>query len=160
MYYTASTIGVQLPQAIQKVLTTMQISQFVIGAVFAAMHLFISYGTPVSTPYNLISTVTAAASAIASVATDAAASASSAVVSGGVAGVLKKLAYRAAGEEGLAENVRNKEGQVFGPGAGRLIETLRSETRYRTEYQNVHCIDTSGQAFAIYLNLIYLLPLT
>jgi hypothetical protein len=31
---------------------------------------------------------------------------------------------------------------------------------YRTEYQSVPCIDTSGQAFAIYLNLIYLAPLT
>lgn len=31
---------------------------------------------------------------------------------------------------------------------------------YRTEYQSVPCIDTSGEAFAIYLNLIYLAPLT
>ena len=34
------------------------------------------------------------------------------------------------------------------------------KTFYRNEYQTVPCVDTSGQAFAIYVNLIYLAPLT
>jgi len=38
-------------------------------------------------------------------------------------------------------------------------ETLY-ETKWRTEWTKVNCIDTSGEAFAIYLNLLYLAPLT
>lgn len=80
---------------------------------------------------------------------------------------LKKMAFRAAGEEGLAENVRNERGQTFGMEPPTLHAPTfheppkpREETRYRNEYQTVNCLDTSGQAFAIYLNVIYLLPLT
>ena len=38
----------------------------------------------------------------------------------------------------------------------------RTDTRitYRTEFQTVPCIDTSGQTFAIWLNVLYLTPLT
>ena len=44
--------------------------------------------------------------------------------------------------------------------AERYVENAREETRYRNDYQHVNCISTSGQAFAIWLNLMYLLPLT
>jgi hypothetical protein len=96
---------------------------------------------------------------------------------GAAVAFLRKLVYRAAGDEGLAENIAI-------PGQPRPVhqqqpivtsepaphhnpvqeffhhhETVE-RTVYRTEYQSVPCIDTSGQAFAVYVNLIYLAPLT
>lgn len=75
---------------------------------------------------------------------------------------LKKVALRAAGHEGLAENVLNEQGRPFGVDAVHIVEDLkaREETRYRDEMQWVHCLDTSGQVFAILLNCMYLAPLT
>ena len=89
-----------------------------------------------------------------------------------------ELVYRAAGDEGLAQ--KHRRSRLFShPCAAiprsycsrcprnpvqRLIHQHITHTVdkvvYRTEYQHVPCIDTSGQAFAIYLNLIYLAPLT
>ncbi|KAJ9638351.1 hypothetical protein H2199_007038 [Coniosporium tulheliwenetii] len=143
-YYTLSALGVRVPQRIKRALTTMQIAQFVIGTLFAASHLFISYTVPVSTPYTVVTKVRELVTSIASAASSA----------------VSDIALRAAGEEGLAENVRNNQGQVFGADAERYVDTERHDTRYRNEYQRVDCINTSGQAFAIWLNLIYLLPLT
>ena len=76
--------------------------------------------------------------------------------------MLKKIALRAAGEEGLAENVRNSQGELFGIEAIKVpeVEKAQEETRYRLDYPVVNCIDTSGQAFAIWLNVLYLAPLT
>ena len=138
----------------------MQIAQFVVGVSFAAAHLFISYTVPVSTPYTLFKTISSTASATSSVASSAISQAVIATATANVGAFLKKLAYRAAGEEGLAENVRNNRGQVFGPEAERVVEAIQRETKYRNEYREVPCIDTTGQSFAIWLNIIYLLPLT
>lgn len=74
---------------------------------------------------------------------------------------LKKAALRAAGEEGLAENVRNSRGEQFGIDAVHAAQAERAqeEIRYNVINQRVHCLDTSGEVFAILLNLIYLAPL-
>lgn len=89
---------------------------------------------------------------------------------------LRKLIYRAAGDEGLAENIAlpgspipalqsqhvvaaPSEPSHLNPVQKFLHQTVH-RTVFRTEYQTVPCVDTSGQAFAIYLNLIYLTPLT
>ncbi|OCK92177.1 uncharacterized protein K441DRAFT_697969 [Cenococcum geophilum 1.58] len=159
-YYTISALRFRVPQTIKRTLTTMQIAQFVVGVSFAAAHLFISYTVPVSTPYTLFKTISSTASATSSVASSAISQAVIATATANVGAFLKKLAYRAAGEEGLAENVRNNQGQVFGPEAERVVEAIQRETKYRNEYQEVPCIDTTGQSFAIWLNIIYLLPLT
>ncbi|KAI9701179.1 MAG: hypothetical protein M1836_001848 [Candelina mexicana] len=152
------SLSVRVPQAVKRTITSMQITQFVVGATFALAHLFVSYSIPVSTPYTFVHNLSVAASSISSAATQAA----TAVAAGSIGGILKKLAFRAAAQEGLAENVRNSQGQTFGIDATHAAEDekAREETRYRTEYRNIHCIDTSGEAFAIYLNIIYLLPLT
>ena len=86
----------------------------------------------------------------------------SATASAGFSSWLKKAALRAAGEEGLAENVRNNQGETFGVDAihAAEVEKAQEEIRYRTEYQTINCLDTSGQAFAILLNALYLAPLT
>lgn len=132
-----------------------------VGASYAAAHLFVAYSIPVNTPYlftyNLSRVIPAVTSSISSAVVSATASASA-----GLGPMLKKIALRAAGEEGLAENVRNKEGELFGAEAVKVpeVEKARQETRYRLEYPVVNCLDTSGQAFAIWLNVLYLAPLT
>ncbi len=158
-YYTATALGVRVPKGIKQTITTMQIAQFVIGATFALAHLFISYTIPTSVPYvyslaELTSAISSDMSSAASVATASA--------SAGLGSWLKKLAFRAAGEEGLAENVRNEQGKPFGIDALHAAKDLkaREEIRYRDELRMIHCIDTSGQVFAILINCFYLLPLT
>ena len=85
----------------------------------------------------------------------------SATATAGLGSWLKKVALRAAGEEGLAENVRNYQGETFGIDAvhAAQMEKAQEEIRYKWESQTVHCLDTSGEAFAILLNLVYLAPL-
>ncbi|KAH7026763.1 fatty acid elongase [Macrophomina phaseolina] len=158
-YYTVSALGVRVPQPIKRSLTTMQIAQFIVGANFAAAHLFVSYTVPVSTPYILVQTVSSAAASAASAVSSSATAAASATSATGLGGVIKKLLFRAAGEEGLAENVRDDSGNVFGPEAANTVE-IRDEIRWRDEYIRVPCISTTGQSFAIWLNVIYLMPLT
>jgi hypothetical protein len=81
-YYTVTAFNIRVPTVIKRSLTSLQISQFIIGASAAMVHSFISYLVPVQ--------------------------------AGG-----------------------------FG-----------------TKYQKVDCIDTTGQTFAIWLNVFYLAPLT
>jgi ribosomal protein L22 len=140
----------------------MQIIQFVIGASFAFAHLFIAYQIPVSVPYTFsLADLTSVASAVTTDASSAVSTAT-ATAAAGVASWIKKLAFRAAGREGLAENVVNDQGETFGIDAVHAAEDLkaREEIRYRDELQWIHCTDTSGQAFAILLNCMYLAPLT
>jgi len=40
------------------------------------------------------------------------------------------------------------------------IESVQNVVTSHTEYQQVTCINTSGQTFAIWLNVVYLTPLT
>jgi hypothetical protein len=134
----------------------MQILQFIIGITFAAMHLFVTYTVPVSASYTVKSAIDAASSVVSSVFDGPAATATMA----GTAAWFKKILFRAAGEEGLAENSLNSRGELFGPEAD-SIESNRQATRgSRPSYETIPCIDTSGQAFAIWLNLAYLAPLT
>lgn len=160
-----------MPQGIKRTLTTMQITQFLVGVTFAAAHLFVSYTVPVSVAYQVAenvlpkvngSSIASAASSVASTAVPAATGASLAI--------LKKWIYRAAGDEGLAENVFAGNAAPAAQahlGANQhaqhpIQHATQSQTRtvYRTQYEHVPCIDTSGEAFAIYLNIIYLAPLT
>lgn len=131
----------------------MQIAQIVVGTTYALIHLIISYDVPVSVPYNVISSFPSASS-LRSSATSLATAASSA----GVGSILKKLALRAAGEEGLAENV--PKAHLAHLGRHSATEKLREQIKYRTVLQPVPCLHSSGQVFAIALNVIYLLPLT
>ncbi|KAJ5676515.1 uncharacterized protein N7477_002148 [Penicillium maclennaniae] len=111
----------------------MQITQFVLGTNMAAAYLFVHYTIPYSAANAALRNLTQAVPAVAHATTEA-----------GVMPWLKKLAFRAAGAEGIAENVG---GAVTAPPAGYT-------------QQMVTCMDTTGQAFAIWLNVSYLLPLT
>ncbi|KAK8201651.1 putative fatty acid elongase [Phyllosticta capitalensis] len=166
-YYTLSALGVRVPQGLKRTLTSMQIAQFLIGATFAISHLFVAYTIPVSTPFTIIHKASSAVESLVSEASTAAAAASSAAMmgSGGPTwSTFKKILLRAAGEEGLAGNVADEPGNAAGGGAGSAsvrgaVEAIE-ETKWRTEYVKVNCIDTTGQSFAIWLNVIYLMPLT
>lgn len=156
-YYTLAALGIKVPNRIKKSLTTLQISQFIIGASFAFTHLVVAYQIPANIPYIYTHGV---ASAVSSAATSVASAAPTIVAGWGP--WLKKAVLRAVGDEGLAENVRGPSGGRFGIDAlkAEISDHNRQEIRYRLEYPKVHCLDTSGQAFAIWLNVLYLLPLT
>ncbi len=118
-----------------------------------------AYDVPVSVPYTFVHNLS---SAIPEAASSVSSAIASVTASAGTAHWLKKMAFRAAGEEGLAENVRNSQGEAFGVDAvhAQREEKAREEIRYRNEYKTIPCTDTSGQTFAILLNVFYLLPLT
>jgi hypothetical protein len=128
----------------------MQIIQFLVGASYAAIHSFVSYEIPVRVPV-----VKAAFQAATSVASSVVSSATDAAHNATLVDMLKKLIFRALGEEGLAGNVDPKTTSI--PSAP---ITGSDGIIYETQYQTVPCIDTSGQTFAIWFNVFYLTPLT
>ncbi|KAJ6121161.1 hypothetical protein N7523_005441 [Penicillium sp. IBT 18751x] len=132
-YYTCTALRIRVPNLIKRSLTTMQITQFVLGTNMAAAYLFVHYTIPYSAANAALRNLTQAVPAVAHATNE-----------DGVVPWLKKLAFRAAGAEGIAENVG---GAVTAPPAG-------------FTQQMVTCMDTTGQAFAIWLNVSYLLPLT
>lgn len=184
-YYTVSALGFRVPNVVKRTLTTLQITQFLVGSAFAAIHLFISYTVPVSVAYKITEKVAApqTTSTVATTVSSAVSSASETLatalptVTGVAVAFLRKLIYRAAGDEGLAENImlpgqpmptyQSQQVVAAAPSEPAHLNPVQKffhqsveRTVYRTEYQSVPCVDTSGQAFAIYLNLIYLAPLT
>ncbi|CAG8922872.1 unnamed protein product [Penicillium salamii] len=132
-YYTLTALRIRVPNPIKRSLTTMQITQFVFGTNMAAAYLFVHYTIPYPSGSAALQDISAAASA--AVSADA-----------GALPWLKKLALRAAGAEGIAENV------------GTFGTAPVQQSGYSQEM--VTCMDTTGQAFAIWLNVSYLLPLT
>ena len=113
----------------------MQITQFVLGTNMAAAYLFVHYTIPYPVGSTALRHLSTAVPAVATAAADT-----------GLVPWLKKLALRAAGAEGIAENV------------GGSVASSAPRTGYTHEM--VTCMDTTGQAFAIWLNVSYLLPLT
>ncbi|KAL8730222.1 MAG: hypothetical protein Q9166_004199 [cf. Caloplaca sp. 2 TL-2023] len=158
-YYTFSHMGIQVPRVLKSTLTTLQIVQIVFGISYALAHLFVAYDIPVEVPYLFIHNLS---SALPSGASSVSSAIASATASADIGSWLKKAALRAAGEEGLAENVRNSQGQTFGIDAVHAaeVEKAQEEIRYKSQYQSVNCLDTPGQTFAILLNFLYLAPLT
>lgn len=146
----------------KKTLTFLQIVQIVWGATYAFAHLFLAYDIPVEEAYLYIHNLSTALPSTASTVSSTLSSVlTSATTVAGLGSWLKKAALRAAGEEGLAENVRNYQGETFGIDAihAAEVEKAQQEIRYRMSSQTVHCLDTSGQVLAILMNLVYLAPL-
>lgn len=153
-----------MPKPLKQTLTTLQITQFVVGTLYAFSHLFIEYQSPVDIPYiyHLGDVVSAVASDASTAVSSVAVAVTSAASQIDWWAVGRKIALRAAGREGLAQNVVDRSGHTFGIDAKHAARdfTRREETRYRHELVWTHCLDTSGQTFAILLNCVYLLPLT
>ena len=145
----------------KRTLTILQIAQIIFGGSYALAHLFISYDIPIEMPYLYAHNLSTALPSTASTISSAVSSAFTSAATAGIGNWLKKAALRAAGDEGLAENVRNYQGETFGIDAIHAadVEKAQQEIRYRMGTQRVHCLDTSGEVFAIVLNLIYLSPL-
>ncbi|KAK4123346.1 hypothetical protein N657DRAFT_646122 [Parathielavia appendiculata] len=111
-YYTVTAFNIRVPMLIKRSLTTMQITQFVVGASCAMVHSFINYRVPVIS---------------ASQSTGAPKASSSAAANGSVVAA-------------TAENVKNVKGTY--------------------EFRKMPCITSSGETFAVWLNVFYLAPLT
>lgn len=166
IYYALSAVNVRVPRRYKQLLTSLQIAQIIFGASYATAHLFIQYDIPVSTPYQIVDTVRKAASSVSSAASAASTAVSSFVesptITASMGALVKKLLLRAAGEEGVAERVHNDRGELLTPHMADKIEHFNEhtyQTRWRTDWTKVNCIDTRGEAFAIYINLCYLAPL-
>ncbi|KAJ5780008.1 hypothetical protein N7457_005168 [Penicillium paradoxum] len=135
-YYTLTALRIRVPNAIKRSLTTMQITQFVFGTNMAAAYLFVHYTIPYPSGSAALNQLSKAASIAATATAEA-----------GSVAWLKKMAFRAAGAEGIAENV----GTTF---------NVAPVQQSGYSHQMVTCMDTTGQAFAVWLNVSYLLPLT
>ncbi|KAB8556613.1 hypothetical protein FH972_025650 [Carpinus fangiana] len=166
-YYTLSAVGIRVPKAVKQLITTAQIMQFLVGITFAGAHFFVSYAVPVSVPYSVASAAAGAASSASSAASvvrglvnsQSASSLAASATGGETVAWLKKFALRAANFEGPAQNVQNHAESKLGTeivGAAHKLE----QVRYRDEHQMIHCLETSGEGFAIWLNVVYLAPLT
>lgn len=138
-YYTLTAFSVPIPRSLKRSLTTMQIIQFLVGASYAATHSFISYSIPVLVP------TTSSSSSI----QDPVPAATSAVASG-VPNLLKKLLSSIVGEANANFNAATQA----------QVKAASGPAGFTTEYQTIPCIDTNGQTFAIWLNVVYLAPLT
>ena len=161
-YYTLTAFTIPVPRLVKQTLTFLQIAQIVFGASYAFLHLFVAYDIPIEQPYLYVHNLsTALPSTVSSISSTISSALTSATAVAGLGSWLKKVALRAAGEEGLAENVRNYQGETFGIDAihAAEVEKAQEEVRYRMISQRVHCLDTSGQVLAILMNLVYLAPL-
>ena len=157
-YYTLSALTIQIPPFLKRTLTFLQIVQIIFGGSYALAHLFVAYDVPHYATYRVVNNLSTSIPSAASTASSAIAST---MTSANLGSWLKKAALRAAGEEGLAENVRNYQGETFGVDAIRAadVQKAQEEINYRLEMTKTHCLDTSGEVFAILLNVLYLTPL-
>lgn len=138
-YFTFTTLNIQVPQILKKSLTTAQILQFIVGASYAAIHSFISYSFLFEVP--IIKTVlnTSASTTLSSV--------RSIVTSTSFSEKIKELLIVSLGRSNKVQSeVKSPEFTEF--------HTLHSEKIISD------CLDTSGQNFAVWLNVLYLTPLT
>ncbi|KJZ79010.1 hypothetical protein HIM_01783 [Hirsutella minnesotensis 3608] len=137
-YYTLTAFSIRVPVAVKRTLTSMQITQFLVGASWAIIHSFVTYIAPI--------TVTRVVPVVASPAPVA---------------VVDPVAPIASG---TLDNIKNF---LFGS-VVKVQETLPApavsiqEPKIVTETVHVAqpCIVTAGETFAIWLNVLYLAPLT
>ncbi|KAI0025043.1 GNS1/SUR4 family-domain-containing protein [Xylariomycetidae sp. FL0641] len=140
-YYTITAFNIRVPTAFKRTLTTLQISQFIIGASAAMVHSFISYLIPVQVK---VPTADAAAAA-SSIASAAHATQTAESLMGSIKQALFSAAEAAAPGAVVSASGADPTAPDFG---------------FVTRYRKVDCINTSGATFAIWLNVFYLAPLT
>lgn len=117
--------------AIKRTLTTLQITQFLVGASYAMVHSFVSYTVPVTV----------------SLQNPAAAAAAATPMAGRVLESLKSMA--------AAVTATKSSEAAAGPTAA-----AAAAVEQQTVYTVQPCVTTSGETFAIWLNVLYLAPLT
>ncbi|KAK6865112.1 elongation of fatty acids protein sre1 [Apiospora arundinis] len=142
-YYTVTAFNIRVPTTIKRTLTTLQITQFLVGASYAMVHSFVYYTIPVK-----VAVPKPAAAVAASVAAAATENAST----GGVLGSLKNMVFGAAEAANAGAIVSSNTASSGASSAQELV--------YQTQYQTVPCVTSAGSTFAIWLNVLYLAPLT
>ncbi|KAF7550292.1 hypothetical protein G7046_g8055 [Stylonectria norvegica] len=142
-YYTITAFSIRVPTPIKRSLTTMQITQFLVGASYAMVHSFVSYTIPVT----VTTTTSVPAEAPGAVAADSILP----TVAASALDSLKQFIFGAAA---------SPSGQAIARAS--LSEKLATTTTTTTEtsYITQPCIHTTGETFAIWLNVLYLAPLT
>lgn len=133
---------------VKRTLTTMQITQFVVGVFYAVIHSFVAYTVPVET--TVIKTAAAATTATAPIGSTATASATGPAFLDN----LKQLVL------GVASKVTNAAADEASTGAANGGHQATTVEEIVYVHEVVPCIDTTGQTFAIWLNVLYLAPLT
>ncbi|ODA82860.1 hypothetical protein RJ55_01369 [Drechmeria coniospora] len=134
-YYTLTAFSIKVPMAIKRTLTTMQITQFLVGASYAMAHSFVTYIVPVTVTRVVPASVPEPAVLADPVIPH----------TGGTFDALKRLIFGAPSPSMAA------------PAATVMAEpVIITETAYMEQ----PCIGTAGETFAIWLNVLYLAPLT
>lgn len=147
-YYTLSAFSIRVPVFIKRTLTSLQITQFLVGASYAMIHSFVSYSIPVTTTIVQDATAPASTSVDADSTEPASGPAFLESLKQIVLGAVSKVTTSVAGQVSSAEANAEPEQST----------TTTQETVYTQEV--VPCIITTGQTFAIWLNVLYLAPLT
>lgn len=131
----------------KRTLTSMQITQFVVGATFAMVHSFVTFVAPI-TSTQVVSEDSAPVAATRSAPIDY-------IIPTAVSALdsLKQLLFGAAAD-GAAEAA------VVAAAQGHNNSNKATTTVTSTAYLAQPCIVTSGETFAIWLNVLYLAPLT
>lgn len=153
-YYTLSAFSIRVPIFIKRTLTSLQITQFLVGASYAMLHSFVSYEVPVSSTTVKTSLASPAETTLASAATDAPATATPALLAS-----LKELVFGGASKvtNAATTSVMRDDFSATQANAGPQFTSVEETI---TETQIVPSIVTTGQTFAIWLNVLYLAPLT
>ncbi|RCI10309.1 hypothetical protein L249_8445, partial [Ophiocordyceps polyrhachis-furcata BCC 54312] len=133
-YYTLTAFHVKVSMTIKRTLTTLQITQFLLGATFATAHLFVTYLAPVTMTRDGGSDMAASAAD------------STIPVASGVFDSVKQLLFGPVLEESSP--------------AVTVSPALHSPLLTETVYVAQPCIVTRGETFAVWLNTVYLAPLT
>ncbi|KAI5280529.1 hypothetical protein KEM54_003657 [Ascosphaera aggregata] len=147
-YYTLTAFHVPVPIAVKRSLTTMQIIQFIIGVTLATTYLCIKYTIPIVDPLAAIPIKSSTAPATATT-VSAAVAGMGALISGFVARVLNNGVNSGAIAYNRSMTV-----------AGSQTEYLPPHETVKIVYRTFNAVDTPGQAFGVWLNVLYLLPLT
>ncbi|KAH9898911.1 GNS1/SUR4 family-domain-containing protein [Xylariomycetidae sp. FL2044] len=143
-YYTITAFNIRVPTIIKRTLTSLQISQFIIGASCAMAHSFVSYLVPVQVKVPATEALTSSLAA-------ATAAAPTATAAGGILDSIKQSLFGVAEAAGAGAVAASPEAAEAAQQSG---------FAYVTRFQKVDCISTSGATFAIWLNVVYLAPLT
>ncbi|KAM0520060.1 hypothetical protein ACHAPE_003333 [Trichoderma viride] len=137
-YYTLSAFSIKIPNVMKRTLTSMQITQFIVGATFAMVHSFITYVAPITSTHVVAEDAPATKSAPIDYIIPTAISALDS---------LKNLIFG-------SDNVAHKAAAAASPSAQKMT------TVTQTSQLALPCIVTSGETFAIWINVLYLAPLT
>ncbi|KAF7545494.1 hypothetical protein G7Z17_g9135 [Cylindrodendrum hubeiense] len=139
-YYTLTAFSIRVPTPVKRTLTSMQITQFLVGASYAMVHSFVAYTAPL--------TVTRTNSVVVG---DEPAAPLDSIIPTVAANAIESLKMYIFGAAGAAT-----------PGAEPVAEPSHVEMMGSTEtrYISQPCIATTGETFAIWLNVVYLAPLT